>query len=119
MSDIASALLDFVGAAGLHYGEPECCGIITAEGDVVQLPNIHPEPEKGFHIDPKAFLEQLAAGAVATWHTHPGRDPNLSEEDMNGFRAWPSLQHYIVGIRDGKPAVATFKVLEDDVVVNA
>lgn len=116
MSDIASELLDFV---ELEAGQPERCGVILGDGEIVELLNVHAEPEKGFHMDPKAFLEQIDDGAVGTWHTHPGRDPNLSEEDMNGFRQWPRLTHHIIGIRDGQPAVATFKVLDDGIVVNA
>lgn len=118
MSDmIVSSLLDFVEDDELRPGEPEYCGVIRADGTVLQLPNVHTEPTRGFEIDPRAFLEQLEAGAVATWHTHPAADPNLSEEDMNGFRQWPQLLHHIVGIRDGEKTVVTFKVLEGGIVV--
>ena len=67
-------------------------------------------PEVGFHMEPKAFLAGINSGATATWHTHPGKDPNLSEEDMAGFRQWPQLRHYIVGIRDGQPYVQCFAI---------
>lgn len=116
---IASKLLDFVELDELAPGRSELCGVILADGDVMQLTNIHPEPDKGFHIDPAAFLVQVEAGATGTWHTHPGHDPNLSEEDMTGFQSWPKLAHHIVGIRDGQPTVHSFKVLDDGVVVNA
>jgi proteasome lid subunit RPN8/RPN11 len=117
MSDIKSALLEFVEADDLRLEEPELCGLVLTDGTVVQLSNIHPEPQNGFHMDPEQLLARLD-DAVATWHTHPGRDPNLSEEDMSGFRAWPSLTHHIVGIRDGEPTVHSFAVLDDDVVVS-
>lgn len=116
MSDIASKLIDFVEAEELAYGQPELCGIVTADGDVAQLPNIHADPLRGFHIEPAAFLDALKAGAVATWHTHPGKDPNLSEEDMAGFRQWPQLVHHILGIRDGEPHVHSFRVVDGAVV---
>lgn len=119
MTDTTRKLLDFVEETDLAPGQPELCGVILADGDIMQLPNIHEEPVKGFHMDPAAFLEQIEAGAVATWHTHPGRDPNLSEEDMGGFRQWPNLVHHIVGIRDGEPGVHSFRVIEDGVVVTA
>lgn len=112
-------LFDFVEDSELAFGQPELCGVILADGTVMQLPNVHEEPEKGFHIDPECFLKEVEAGASATWHTHPGRDPNLSEEDMSGFRSWPDLTHHIVGIRDGAKAIASFKVLDGGVVVNA
>lgn len=118
MPDIKSNLLDFVEESDLAYGAPELCGVVLADGDIMQLPNIHEKPVEGFHIEPKAFLEQIEAGAIATWHTHPGRDPNLSHEDFEGFHAWPSLTHHIVGIRDGEPTVHSFR-FEDGVLVTA
>lgn len=110
MIDTPSALLDFVEAEDLNAGADELCGVILADGDVMQLPNIHLEPKAGFHLEPAAFLEQLELGAIGTWHTHPGADANLSQEDMNGFRQWPQLDHYIVGLRDGEPFVEKFAV---------
>lgn len=112
----ASTLLEF---AELKFGQPERCGVITAAGEVREIPNVHAEPEKGFHMDPTCFLSAIQEGAIGTWHTHPGRDPNLSEEDMVGFQAWPKLEHHIIGVRDGQPTVHSFKVLPDGVVVNA
>lgn len=108
MTDTVSSLLEkYTG-----HGSVETCGIITAGGAVVELDNIHETPEQGFHIDPKPFLAAVKAGAVATWHTHPGHDPNLSEEDMAGFLQWPNLTHYIVGIREGVPTVQAFVIEE-------
>lgn len=95
----------------------ERCGVVLKDGSWLEISNVHPEPEKGFHMDPTSFVAALEAGAVATWHTHPGKDPNLSEEDMIGFRQWPQLKHYIVGIRDGVQTVAAFEI-KDGVVVN-
>jgi proteasome lid subunit RPN8/RPN11 len=102
----------------LSPGAGETCGLILEDGAFVTVDNIHPEPVKGFVMDPKGLLQHVEQ-AVATWHTHPGRDPNLSQEDMAGFRQWPRLTHHIFGIRDGEPTVATFKVLEDGTVVSA
>lgn len=117
MSDIASKLLaDIPGA--LDPGASEHCGLILTDGTFVHVANLHAEPVKGFHMDPKELV--FYAGQIsATWHTHPAQDPNLSEEDMNGFRQWPELEHHIIGIRDGKPTVHTFRVLDDGVVVSA
>lgn len=100
----------------LELGTPERCGILTADGHLVEIPNIHADPVKGFHMEPVAFLACLEAGAVATWHTHPGKDPNLSEEDMRGFLQWPMLTHHIVGIRDGEPTVHSFGVKHGQLV---
>lgn len=118
MTDIASQLLSEFPEA-LAPGAEERCGVVRPDGTIWQIANIHREPARGFIMEPKSFLAEVEAGALATWHTHPAGDPNLSEEDLNGFRAWPSLEHHIIGIRDGKPLILTFKVLDDGVVVNA
>lgn len=117
MIDIASKLLTEVSAEhALVAGAAERCGLIGADGEVIEVANVHAEPESGFHMEPICFLAAVNEGAVATWHTHPGQDPNLSEEDMVGFLAWPSLEHHILGIRDGKPAVHSFAVKNGRVV---
>ena len=118
MIDIASNLLANLSEHVCEVEARERCGVIMSDGEVVEIENIHAEPEEGFHMEPKTFLAYVENGATATWHTHPGADPNLSHEDLNGFRQWPQLDHHIVGIRDGKPAVHSFKVV-DGIVVNA
>lgn len=117
MSDIKSKLLDRLTNA-LTPGAPERCGLIGARGGFIEIENVHAQPEAGFHMEPGAFLAAIKKGARATWHTHPGKDPNLSEEDMAGFRQWPGLKHYIVGVRDGEPCVVCFEI-KNDIVVKA
>ena len=109
MSDTKSKLLEKLSDA-LTPGLPERCGLVGPRGGILEIENIHTDPVAGFHMEPKAFLTGIETGATATWHTHPGKDPNLSEEDMNGFRQWPMLKHYIVGVRDGEPCVVCFAV---------
>lgn len=92
-------------------GTPERCGIITKAGVVIELDNAHSEPVRGFRITPEDILEHFDA-TEATWHTHPGADPNLSEEDYAGFMQWPDLTHYVAGIRDGEPLVLGFAVVD-------
>jgi proteasome lid subunit RPN8/RPN11 len=116
VTDIASKLLSNLSDA-LAPGAPERCGLIGPRGGFIEVDNLHETPELGFHMDPSAFLSAVKSGAVATWHTHPGKDPNLSEEDMRGFKQWPQLKHYVVGIRDGEPTVVAFEV-RDNIVVS-
>lgn len=87
----------------------ERCGLITARGRVIEIDNVHTSPELGYRMDPKQVLEHLDK-TVATWHTHPDSDPNLSQEDYAGFSQWPALKHYIVGMREGKPTVDAFEI---------
>jgi proteasome lid subunit RPN8/RPN11 len=93
----------------------ELCGLITAEGRLFLVPNVHAEPTKGFQLDPVAFLNLLTTyEIVGTWHTHPQGDAALSQEDYAGFLQWPMLTHYIVGL-DGD--VRAYEV-EADLVLN-
>lgn len=116
MQDIASQLLTECPGA-LDCGEPERCGIVRPDGSMHELANISGEPLCGFIMDPATFLAEIESGAVETWHTHPGRDPALSEEDAVGFIAWPQLTHHIIGIREGRPHVTSYKVIEGSIVV--
>lgn len=93
---------------------PERCGLIIND-EIVELDNVHPEPTRGFHMNPAQLVEHVAQ-ATATWHTHPGSDPALSEEDYEGFCQWPNLVHHIVGVRKGEPSVETYKVVDRMVV---
>jgi len=117
VTDTASNLLANF-AEALEPGAAERCGVVMPDGEIVEIKNIHANPVEGFHMEPRAFLGYVENGAVATWHTHPGNDPNLSQEDYEGFHAWPNLVHHIVGIRDGEPAVHSFKFV-DGVLVTA
>lgn len=90
----------------------ERCGFVTERGRVVEVPNVAEDPSNSFRIDPKETLKWTAKGVVATWHTHPHTDPNLSGEDYSCFLNWPDLKHYIVGREDVK-----LYVVEDGLVV--
>lgn len=95
----------------------ERCGFVLKDGTAVEVANIHANPSVGYEMDPVAALKVMETGdVVATWHTHPDSDPNLSGEDYSGFLSWPDLEHAIIGWRDGKVVVARFKV-EDGLVM--
>lgn len=88
--------------------EHERCGLVI-NGKIIEVANTHPEPDKGFRMDPKILVKKIEK-AEATWHTHPKSDPVLSEEDYAGFTQWPKLVHHIIGVRDGKVEVESYKV---------
>lgn len=81
------------------------------DGAVIELTNVHSNPIQGFRMDPSDIVLHFS-DATATWHTHPGADPNLSEEDYAGFLQWPELIHHIAGLRDGEPTVCSYQVLD-------
>jgi proteasome lid subunit RPN8/RPN11 len=97
----------------------ERCGFVLKSGRVVEVKNIAPDPTTGYRVDPRKTIEWISkkrSPAVATWHTHPAGDPNLSHEDYATFLGWPDMTHYIVGRRDGKPHVVAYQVRDGLVV---
>jgi proteasome lid subunit RPN8/RPN11 len=108
--DISPSLLEL-------YGDgtgAERCGLILTRGTIIEAPNIAADPEHSYEISPEIVLKYLPR-LKGTWHTHPGQDANLSEEDDTGFKNWPKLTHYIIG-SDG---VRAYTVNEAGLVVNA
>lgn len=97
-------------------GTPERCGVITRDGEVLELSNIAVDPIAGFRFDPSEVVIHFS-DALATWHTHPGADPNLSDADYAGFLQWPDLDHLIVGHRRGQPVTIRYQVIDDVVVM--
>lgn len=72
----------------------ERCGLVLADGSIIEVENTHPNPTEGFKISARDLMRD----PVASWHTHPGASANLSQEDYRGFLQWPHLDHYIIGI---------------------
>lgn len=77
-------------------GDLERCGFILKTGEIVECDNIASDPKEAFEVSAEQIL-QFADEAVATWHTHPNQDYNLSYDDHQTFLCWPNLDHYIVG----------------------
>jgi proteasome lid subunit RPN8/RPN11 len=74
----------------------ERCGFILTDGSIVEVANVHQNPEKFFEISIES-IGQYEGRVSATWHTHPETGPNLSAEDYRAFLGYPDWFHYIVG----------------------
>lgn len=74
-----------------YQTETERCGVILADGQIVERENLASDPANHFQFR----LEDLE-GAVATWHTHPKSTGNLSIDDYYFFKSWPSQTHFII-----------------------
>ena len=72
-------------------GEVERCGIITAQGEIVECQNLAEDPRDAFR-----FREEDLKGAIATWHTHPSTTGNLSVKDYIFFKSWPNYTHFTI-----------------------
>ena len=91
----------------------ERCGFVLKGNRLVEVKNIHPDPENGFEIDPEAIIrheDQLKG----TWHTHPTTNATLSKDDYACFLNWPHLEHYIIS----KDEVRRY-VVENGIVMNS
>jgi proteasome lid subunit RPN8/RPN11 len=101
----------------LNFYDPndkkERCGLIIKHNRVIEVKNIHPQPELGFEIDPEAILRHEHE-LEGTWHTHPSGPATLSGEDYTCFLSWPHLQHYIIG---GDGIVRRY-IVKDGVILN-
>lgn len=93
----------------------ERCGLILSDGSIIEIDNVADDKTNSYRMDPVQVLPYLD-DTVGTWHTHPDTDPNLSGDDYLGFLSWPKLRHSIVGRRDGKVVVQTYKI-EDGLVI--
>lgn len=93
-------------------GETERVGFVLTDGTVVEVENIHPDPQNSFRVA-GADLREYVPKARATWHTHPGEINNLSVSDYHSFLNYPNLRHFIVGT-DG---VREYYVEDGDVFV--
>lgn len=69
----------------------ERCGTISAEGEVLESTNLADDPSINFEF-PEGDLEQ----AIASWHTHPVGDANLSLPDYWFFKSWSNIVHFII-----------------------
>lgn len=102
----SSALLDF------YDGDHERVGFVLKSGKIVECQNIAEDPANAFKVSAEEIMLH-ADKAIATWHTHPNADNNLSANDYEMFVNWGDLDHYIVGT-DG---VRHYQVHDGDVLI--
>jgi proteasome lid subunit RPN8/RPN11 len=89
----------------------ERCGLVLADGSILDVENKHPRPEVGV-LFPARELVDHEHELAATWHTHPSTPSRLSQEDYIGFLQWPHIKHYIIA-NDG---VRCYRI-EDGLIV--
>lgn len=86
-----------------HEGA-ERVGFILNDGSVIEVRNAAMEPEKGFEVSGEDIIKYATKGnCLAVWHTHPGKESNLSGEDLRAVTQWSDLVHFVIG-NDGVSA---------------
>lgn len=101
---VTPEIVDQVLQIGLLEEPLEACGIITPDGKVVQVPNVHPQPSTQYQLEEEGLVNALYEFAERTvqpvtdlrrehfivWHTHPGDNVGPSRVDMrtkiSGFK---------------------------------
>jgi proteasome lid subunit RPN8/RPN11 len=101
---------DFAAYVG---GTLERVGFVMSDGSIVECKNISEAPEASFEVD-AAEMMLYADDAVATWHTHPDTDNNLSVNDYEMFLSWDNLDHYVIGTN----GVRKYVVRDGDVLID-
>lgn len=81
----------------LNNNETERVGLVLKSGEIIEMQNHCADPSNGFETDGLDFLK-YDGDILATWHTHPNANSNLSQGDKQSFLNWPDLDHYIVGM---------------------
>ncbi len=81
----------------LEYWVPtaERFGLVLRSGEVVELRNSSPRPDLTALIA-QEDIDAYGDEVVATWHTHPKGNVNLSGTDYRMFLGMPHCMHYIV-----------------------
>lgn len=64
---------------------------------MIKLTNVAKDPNNEFEFSETDLALLDEEHVIATFHTHPGRDANLSLADYMVFKNYPRLKHYICG----------------------
>lgn len=106
--DLVEKLNSFYSDEGVERG-----GYLKSD-EFVECDNVHINPIEGFcfSFDDLDKLEEDEK-IIATFHTHPNGNKNLSKEDFTAFTNWSNLLHFIVG----KDGFSCYKVTDRNTVV--
>lgn len=76
----------------------ERVGFVARDGSIIEVVNISPDPYKSFIVRGEDIMKYaFDENIIATWHTHPQKDANLTVQDNEMFLNHPQLRHYIIG----------------------
>lgn len=104
----------------------EACGVLAARDGKVEkiyrMSNIEKSPV-GFSMDLKEQfsmareMRSLGLDTTAIYHSHPNAPAYPSKRDIRLARD-PSIVYIIISLRDGAHCVASFKIVNGEVIAN-
>lgn len=77
----------------------EVCGFIMKDGSIIQVPNLHHDPKRGFLMASQCLETLNPYGIQAIWHSHPKGSLKPSKADIESIRVgaiWPEWEYWIV-----------------------
>jgi proteasome lid subunit RPN8/RPN11 len=108
-----------IGSAALQGAPHEVCGVIGGRGAqalrIIPTPNVAPDPTQYYEIDPRALVDAMMTlrseklDVIGFYHSHPHSAPVPSRTDV-ALAAYPDTAMLIVGLRNGAPELAAWRV---------
>lgn len=86
-------------------------GFVLKGNKIVEVENKCSDPINGFEVS-GSDLAKYYDDVIASWHTHPDVDTEITAEDYKSFLNYPHWVHYIINTK----GVFAYKV-EDGIVV--
>lgn len=71
--------------------------MILTNKSLIKLKNVAQDPYNSFEFSEEDLKLLEEDSVFGTFHTHPGKDANLSVSDYLAFKNYPRLSHYICG----------------------
>lgn len=75
----------------------EACGFILSTGEIVEIRNVSPNPERAFHMDRQQLVQKLGHrmdSIAGIWHTHPGGTVHPSATDLHAIKIGAIQPHW-------------------------
>jgi proteasome lid subunit RPN8/RPN11 len=122
---ISRQLLDEVVAHARAEAPKECCGMIAAADgraiavhrarNAARTPKLYYEMDGTDQFQILQAIEDAGNDVGAIYHSHPRTEPVPSETDVNLAKWWPEPLYVIVGLRNGRPDVRAWRIVDGTV----
>lgn len=116
MIHLSPEMVDKLHSVGVKEAPKEACGLLFADGTLVELPNRSDSPTCSFKIewaDARDALESLGRSElmqsgvtdVLVWHTHPSGLIGPSTLDVHQKRSWQGVQAAVITLNKERTVV--------------
>lgn len=116
---ISRKTLDEIAGHAREEAPNECCGVVAArDGEVTgveRITNVFASPLR-FELDPieqyhaTEAIEGRGEQMIGSYHSHTKSEPYPSQTDINKWKPWPELVHFICSIATEEPEIRAFRI---------